>query len=939
MSFKFTKIDKKTLSKESFDFEDFELDIENEEEGNINQINNYKINNNLSSKLASDKYKNKIDDSLKNLEKNKLNDNINNDKKYEEIDIFKIGNEQEPQNKNQIEKNQTNNKTNTQYYELTTNGLVEKIRNEYDEIYIHKQNDINNFIEKLANENCELKLQISKLNLEIIKLKVKNELNTNNNLLQNLNQNIDEEKINKTKKEMQITSEKIELEKKNIKEEYNFIIQNISSNIISKNIKSLYDKLIKSKNDLINSQKINCMLQEENEKLKSENYKIKLDIIEEKNKIIEKIIEIQTMTNSDIDLNKNLINPIYDNNYSSIIKIAKTEENQNEIDLESDKSNNNVYIYYIEKIKNLTYEKNKLLTSNYDFFVKINDLSQIIEEKNNIINEQLKLISSSDLKVLNLEQQINSMSIKHKEMENQLKEAQEKINDLTLEKVGNIVFEEKILEHKNNISKKQLENKTAQLNKSLDELTLKNTKLNNNLIKLKEINEKISEENLLQKEENIKEKNKLLQDINRLKEELKIKEEKIIITINEYENKIKNIKESFGNDSNKNNNNVDMEQIQLIINEIYDKIYNNNNLNNINKNINENISLFVKNNINIIVKLNEISKQINNFYKKDQIYSLITEENEKLKNHIKDIINLTLEKTSITYIKKFKEDFINISFEQLILKIINYLKVYKVCFLLQKIKTSVSYSEKYISWLNEKDFFKNNNSSFEELKFEINNIEKQIDYIKNTLKNNSFEFEQKIKNFLSKEEVKIEVNNIQKKYEKVITDIFEYFLKYKIINKKNNDKENLTLKIPIQSYNLMIENNMNNLSLISQSIDLWNVYVNNDLNENNDNVFQEILNMTNIRNALEYNNISDIITNNNNNEENNQCNQNENVEENSNNQENDSNKDNEENEENENDYENKEIENKNENEIDSKINESESQRIENESQNFQDDEE
>ena len=934
MSFKFTKIDKKTLSKESFDFEDFELDIENEEEGNINQINNYKINNNLSSKLASDKYKNKIDDSLKNLEKNKLNDNINNDKKYEEIDIFKTGNEQEPQNKNQIEKNQTNNKTNTQYYELTTNGLVEKIRNEYDEIYIHKQNDINNFIEKLANENCELKLQISKLNLEIIKLKVKNELNTNNNLLQNLNQNIDEEKINKTKKEMQITSEKIELEKKNIKEEYNFIIQNISSNIISKNIKSLYDKLIKSKNDLINSQKINCMLQEENEKLKSENYKIKLDIIEEKNKIIEKIIEIQTMTNSDIDLNKNLINPIYDNNYSSIIKIAKTEENQNEIYLESDKSNNNVYIYYIEKIKNLTYEKNKLLTSNYDFFVKINDLSQIIEEKNNIINEQLKLISSNDLKVLSLEQQINSMSIKHKAMENQLKEAQEKINDLTLEKVGNIVFEEKILEHKNNISKKQLENKTAQLNKSLDELTLKNTKLNNNLIKLKEINEKISEENLLQKEVNIKEKNKLLQDINRLKEELKIKEEKIIITINEYENKIKNIKESFGNDSNKNNN-VDMEQIQLIINEIYDKIYNNN-LNNINKNINENISLFVKNNINIIVKLNEISKQINNFYKKDQIYSLITEENEKLKNHIKDIINLTLEKTSITYIKKFKEDFINISFEQLILKIINYLKVYKVCFLLQKIKTSVSYSEKYISWLNEKDFFKNNNSSFEEFKFEINNIEKQIDYIKNTLKNNSFEFEQKIKNFLSKEEVKIEVNNIQKKYEKVITDIFEYFLKYKIINKKNNDKENLILKIPIQSYNLMIENNMNNLSLISQSIDLWNVYVNNDLNENNDNVFQEILNMTNIRNALEYNNISDIITNNNNNEENNQCNQNENVEENSNNQENDSNKDNE---ENENDYENKEIENKNENEIDSKINESESQRIENESQNFQDDEE
>ena len=57
----------------------------------------------------------------------------------------------------------------------------------------------------------------------------------------------------------------------------------------------------------------------------------------------------------------------------------------------------------------------------------------------------------------------------------------------------------------------------------------------------------------------------------------------------------------------------------------------------------------------------------------------------------------------------------------------------------------------------------------------------------------------------------------------------------------------------------MIENNMNNLSLISQSIDSWNLYVNNDLNENNDNVFQEIINMTNIHDNLEYNNISDVI--------------------------------------------------------------------------------
>ena len=211
--------------------------------------------------------------------------------------------------------------------------------------------------------------------------------------------------------------------------------------------------------------------------------------------------------------------------------------------------------------------------------------------------------------------------------------------------------------------------------------------------------------------------------------------------------------------------------------------------------INNNISLFVKNNINDIAKLNEINKQINLFYKKEEIYTLIIVENEKLKNHIKEIINLTLEKTNLTYIEKFKEEFTNISFEQLLLKIINYIKVYKICFLLQKIKTAVNYSEKYINWLNEKDLYKSNNSSFEELKSEINNINEEINNIKEMLKNNSLDFENKIKNFLSKDEIKLEINNIQKKYEKIITDIFEYFLKYKTSNlRENENKEILTLK-------------------------------------------------------------------------------------------------------------------------------------------------
>ena len=855
MSFKFTKIEKKNFSKEYSVLDDNELVNEFSEDEKINSINNYNINNNLSSMIVSHNINDVGNNSLKNSNE-KIKYNLVNTKN-EQIENQNIINDQNTKEENNIEQNDINIKNNeTHFYELTTNGLVEKIKSDYDDIYMNQQNDINKFVQKLASENSKLKSEISKLNIEILKYKTKNELNSNQVLFKNENEKIEDKIINK---EMEITSEKIELEKKNIKEEYNYILNNISTNLITKNVKALYDKLIQSKNDLLNYQKINIMLQEENQKLREENEKIKNSFIEEKNKIINKIIEIQSKTNAEIEMNKKLLIPAYDN-FTVKNKFDK-EDNKKEINSESEKLNN-VYLYYIEKIKNLTYEKNKLLTSNYDFFIKINELSQTIEEKNKIIAEKLKENSSNELIVLDLKQQIKTLNIKYNETSNQLKEAQEKINELSLEKLGNIVFKEKILNNKINMKENQQENKIIQLNENLEKLTTKFSNLNKNCNELKETNEKLINDNTLKKEkiENmIKEKNQMIKEINNLKTELNIKEEQMKTKINEYENKIKYGKRNFYGDNNKKNDNKYIEQLQLLINSIYEQIVNNFD----NSRINNNISLFLKNNTNDIAKLNEINKQISLLCANKEIYSLIIEENEKLKNHIKEIINLTLEKTNITYIEKFKENFINISFEQLILKIINYIKVYKICFLLQKIKTSINYGEKYINWLIGKDFLKSNNSSIDELNSEINNMKEEINNIKQTLKNDSLNFENKIKNFLSKDEIKVEINNIQKKYENIITNIFEYFLKYKATSLKYyENKEILILQIPIKTYNLMIENNMKNLSLISQSIDSWNLYVNNDLNENNDNIFQEIINMTNIFNNIEYNNISDMFNNN-----------------------------------------------------------------------------
>ena len=792
MSFKFIKIEKKVISKESSDFEENESDNENlVEDEKINQIqmNNYQINNNLSSKKITSQ------NNVQNLNKEKA----------------------------QEKEQETNKNIETQFYELTTNGLVDKIKNDYDSLYINQQNDINKFVEKLAKENSELKLEISELNQKIIQLQIKNELNSNDYIYNN-NEFIENNLINKN---IEINTEKIGIEKNRIKDEYNYIIQNITSNIISKNIKSLYDTLIRYIDEILKIQKINILLQEENNKLKKENDKIKLNFLEEKNKIVQKIIQIQSETNSDIN--------ILNNN--------KTIENKNLIINTDD----NVYLSYIEKIKNLTYEKNKLLSCNYDFFIKINDLTQIIEEKNNIINTQIKQISSYDLKILNLEQELTTTKIKNKEINFQLIKAKEKMDESSFEKNDNNFLEEKIFENKCNIIKKQYENKISQLNKNLDDITQKNMNLNKKNKELKENNENLINDNLSKQNliDNItQEKNNIYKELTNLKTELQLTQEQLITNENEYETKIKSVKETITTDNN--NKNINIDKIKSLINNIYEKLPNNYSNN---KNINSNINIFVKNNINEIAKLNEINKQINILNKNEEINLAIKEENEKLKNHIKEIINLTLEKTNIIYIEKLKQDFTNISFEQLFLKIINYIKIFKICYLLQKTKTELNFSEKYITWLNGKN-------NLEEIKNDINKINEEINEIKNIIKNNSLDFEKKVKNFLSKDEIKVEINNIQKKYEKIITDIFEYFLQYK---NYSNDKEYLTLQIPIKNYNSMIENNMSNLSLITQSIESWNIFINNDLNENNNNFFQEIINMTNINNNLEYNNMNDLI--------------------------------------------------------------------------------
>ena len=74
--------------------------------------------------------------------------------------------------------------------------------------------------------------------------------------------------------------------------------------------------------------------------------------LQQENKINQLNQSFDKLTNKYFTLNKNLLVPIYENYYFKN-KIDINPTNQNEINPESDKLNN-LCLYYIEKLKNLT---------------------------------------------------------------------------------------------------------------------------------------------------------------------------------------------------------------------------------------------------------------------------------------------------------------------------------------------------------------------------------------------------------------------------------------------------------------------------------------------------------------------------------------------------------------------------------------------------------
>ena len=316
MSFKFKNIEN-NISKDFHSL--YADDIRNEENEYNTQIKDNSISNNISSRIGSqykpDIARGDIDDvekvefdsahkNKKTNEKSEIQNNIEDNiaQYYEEENKEEEEYENYNENYNENEINDNNINTNeTQFYELNTNKIVEIIKNDYDDIFMKEKEEIKKFVDNLANENSLLKLEINKLKSELIKA------NTQNNFYQKLYLNKNESSINNNennsnnKNSVEINFEIHEKEKEKIKSEYEAILLNNPPYTISKKIDSLYSRLMRSKDELWNYHKINLLLKEENDKLKEENKNIKSSLLEEKNKIINEIIDLQIQTNSEIE--------------------------------------------------------------------------------------------------------------------------------------------------------------------------------------------------------------------------------------------------------------------------------------------------------------------------------------------------------------------------------------------------------------------------------------------------------------------------------------------------------------------------------------------------------------------------------------------------------------------------------------------------------------
>ena len=736
---------------------------------------------------------------------------------------------------------------------------IEKLKNEYAFQTQKKNQELEELFEEMDEENKQLKKGIiqSQFELEGEKEKINNLKNTFYNINNNnhhiiesknaelnepennyifLNNNvkvikeINDKKIaeitqnyNKNLKNFEQNKKKTDL---NIKEILNKDdnIEIVYKNILNE-IRVYYNKIELLLNENYNKEKYSLTLNQKYEISKEEICFLKQRIFQEKINIVNKINEINKINKithfnmikemqNELDLKKN---NYYNNNFlipleniNSLLTTAKEKEKQLEnkfykLECENNILKNKLNILSKEKnelfnkTSNFIFNKEQMITEGLLYKSEINKLkneNKILSDENNNL---LKNVNDLNSQISNINNKIQfEMKKIRKDNENNINQKEKIINELN-EKINSLMSEENNYNNKvnnlneelNNMRKKIREADEKEINFQNEIIQLKK-KVNENLIFYKnaeqkqnateEINRSLSQqlEYLQSEKANIENASNIL---NNKYSEINLEYTKIKNELLETKKKNQDLELELKNLKNKLSS---MESSQVLlqlesellnklqknIRQIYQIHFSNINLSNINKD--ENIS-------NELFMLKEIN---------DRLSQRIVSSNQSV-NYNEDFSALEQNKNSQLY-------------ENILLYLVNIKSQ-------NKIELGKLLNEKMNNSHNSGDMSQsmtNYNSS-------SNFNKKYFDELKILLEDKYKKFEERIRNSVTigeLEELLIEIKNL---YEAVIDSIMQGFYNYKSDLSSNNI---LTIVIPLDKYNKIINNTNSNLINIEKSL-------------------------------------------------------------------------------------------------------------------------
>lgn len=433
--------------------------------------------------------------------------------------------------------------------ELVFYQILEKMKKDYENIMLNKDQEIKEYVVQLAEENVSLKnenFQQKEINCSLQnKLDVIEQIYPVLYLAKEKNDNIELDnslytKLNLAKENYKKEIEELEgnyiFENSKINQEFEAMIKKYNDIMLEsintkneekmenlffemlKQMKIYQKKILNLRENILNKEKLEINLIFSKTALKEENEFIKSKLIREKINIIQKLKEFKAEMEIKIKLEKK---NLFDE------KILKENEEFRELFHKlgySDKQQS--------KMEALKLEKEKIMKQNFEMYTKINELT----DQNQILNEQIEILQKSNQECEEVKKEYNenieNLNIKSVNFENEIETLHNIIKQLN----------NKILEKENELSAQIATSKVKEVS-TQNEINMLSSKLSstinefNNMLDQKEsaINE-LTDENI-----ELKDLNEHLNDLITEKEaEInKCKEEIIHIKNDLYEKEIK----------------------------------------------------------------------------------------------------------------------------------------------------------------------------------------------------------------------------------------------------------------------------------------------------------------------------------------------------------------------------------------------------------------